>query len=390
MNKSLRSYVKDKISHISKYAFVGINGTIIDVGLLALLVDYFHVRLGFATAIAFIVAVIHNFIFNKYWTFKDNSDQIFHQYIKFLLVSIAGFIMTMALMYLLSITFGVWYIFSKLLTSLVVLSWNFIANYHWTFKSNVTVPYKDERVFEYSIIIPAYNEAKRIIKTLKQIIDYFNEKQISVEIIVVDDGSSDNTVEVVDDYFAQLNMESSQNSVVCNCIGLEKNYGKGKAVKTGVLMAKGEFVLYMDADGSTSISEISKLREQMCNADIVIGSRTDLSIIKNKQPIHRKMIGEIGKLCTKLLIRDIRDTQCGFKLFKAEIAYDLFNQVTINRFGFDIEMLVLARIAKYRVIEVPVQWSHVGFSNVRPIVDSILSFRDVVCIYFNYLIGKYR
>jgi putative flippase GtrA len=386
MTKNLKT-LKDKSIQLLRYSFVGINGTIIDIGSLAIMVDYFKFNLWVATFVAFSVAVIHNFIFNKYWTFKDQSKYFFNQYLKFLIVSVVGLIITITMMYIFTIFLGVWYIVSKLIISLFVLAWNFFANYSWTFKKNIFVDFNPRRLYEYSIVIPVYNESLRIEKTLVSITNYFLIKNTKVEIVIVDDGSKDNTIKVVENFFLR---NRGGRLINYSCIKLDKNYGKGKAVKTGVLNSLGKYIIYLDADNATPISEIDNLLLEINSADIVIGSRKNSKIIEFKQPIHRRFLGKMRYLTTIFLIKDIKDTQCGFKLFKDIVAYNIFNQMTINRFGFDIEMLVLARVSKYNVKEVPVRWSHIKNSNVRFFKDSLLSFGDVVNIHINLITGKYK
>ena len=296
----------------------------------------------------------------------------------------------MCFMYTLTIYFGLWYIFSKIITSALVLVWNFIANYNWTFKENIVIPYNTETLYEYSIIIPAYNESKRIKKTLQGIVDYFSSKKELVEIIIVDDGSKDQTSRDVDIFLdKEICAKNIQNIKYC-CIKLDKNYGKGRAVRTGILKSRGKYVLYMDADGSAPIYELENLMKYINNNEIVIGSRKNNQNIKISQPAYRKVIGMFRRLSTIFIIKNVIDTQCGFKLMKSEIAYDIFNRITINRFGFDIELLVLAEVKGCRVTEVPIEWSHVGESHVRVVKDTFLSLEDLFFIYFNSLTGRYK
>ena len=173
------------------------------LGVLAILVEFFNVPIIFATVIAFILAVVHNFIFNKWWTFKSKSKDFFHQYIKFLLVSIVGLFLTLFFMFIFVENFKIWYIFSKVLTSVLVLLWNFLANYNWTFKDEAEVFFNPNFSYEYSIVIPAYNESKRILKTFDSINKYFFENKKKAEVIIVNDGSKDDTQKVVEDFISQ-------------------------------------------------------------------------------------------------------------------------------------------------------------------------------------------
>lgn len=225
-----------------------------------------------------------------------------------------------------------------------------------------------------SVIIPAYNEEQRLPATLKQIRDYLNAQKIDYEIIVIDDGSQDRTLK-----FAQ---KFANNRIKVH--SYSQNHGKGFAVKTGIEMAKKELILFMDADNSTPITELPKLASKMPNFDLAIGSRyVDGSLIEVKQPFYRVAIGRIGNLLIKsLVLRKINDTQCGFKLFKAEIAKELFSNLKTYRFGFDIEILARASKKRLKIAEVPVLWLHTAQSRVRPIRDAFHTFLDLLRIWW--------
>lgn len=387
---------------LSKYIIVGIIGTLIDMLVLVLLVEVFACPILWAATIAFVFAATNNFIFNKWWTFKDDSKYIAHQYTKFLIVSVVGLLMTVTLMHVFVGVIGIWYIIAKALTSLLVLVWNFFANKQWTFKEHERVVFPKDFLYQYSIIIPAYNEARRIRKTLEAVYGYFAKLDHAVEVLVVDDGSRDDTVQMVLETCARLaavqaedkkHMDAagvhSDSFVHGSCIQLARNYGKGRAVRTGVLKSRGRYVLYMDADGATPITEFDRLVPELEFHDVVIGSRKMGAEITAPQPWYRKLIGHVGHAMTVALAPGVRDTQCGFKLLKAEAAYELFNAMTVDRFGFDIELLMLAKRFEYKLAEVPVIWSHIGESNVRPFTDSVLTFKDVLSIYFNVWTGRY-
>ena len=202
-----------------------------------------------------------------------------------------------------------------------------------------------------SVIIPAFNEEKRIQKTLKKITDFFKGKKH--EILVIDDGSNDRTRYVVKKF----------STVILN--SKRKNMGKGFSVKEGVLMSKGDLILISDADLSTPIEEFDKLFKYF-DKNIVIGSRAlKKSIVQNN--IMRKILGKFGNLIIHLIVKDIKDTQCGFKIFDSKIAKKLFNKQTINGFGFDFEILFLAQKYRYQIKEVPIVWNNVEGSKVKPI-----------------------
>ena len=227
-----------------------------------------------------------------------------------------------------------------------------------------------------SIVIPAYNEEKRLPQTLRQVLDWFVRGNFSFrEVIVVDDGSRDGTARVVEEFAnTNANLRLARNP---------GNRGKGYAVRHGMLEAKGEWILYTDADLSTPITEIEKLcraaREQ--NAAIAIGSRAvDRSLVEVHQPALRELSGR----CFNLVMRAVtglpfRDTQCGFKLYRADAARQVFSRQQQEGFSFDVEDLLIAKKLGVRAVEVPVRWANVEGTKVR-LSQGIKSFLDLVKI----------
>ena len=198
-----------------------------------------------------------------------------------------------------------------------------------------------------SVVIPAYNEEKDIGATLRSVHEYLRSHFSSFEIIVVDDASTDHTADVV----------RSVKGV--GLIRYAPNRGKGYAVKTGMLAAKGDMVLFMDADNSTNITELDHLIPEMRNYDIVIGSRaTKGSTITVHQPSYKRWLGRFGNLVIRSALGlAIHDTQCGFKLFRKE-SLVLFRKQKLERWGFDFEILFLATRHGYRILESPVTWTN--------------------------------
>lgn len=376
-----------KFKPFVKYCIVGTVGTFIDLASLYLFVEYFKIPVISASVISFILAVTNNFLFNKIWTFRNKSKNYRKLYIKFLIVSLVGLGLTVMSMHIMVNIIGIWYMFAKALTSLIVLTWNFLANKFWTFRlTEKNIIISDNFLYELSIIIPSYNEENRIKNTLLAINDYLEDKKINAEIIIVNDGSKDRTCLVVESY--------KQKNQHIKLINLNKNQGKGFAVKTGVDASDGKYILFTDADNSTPIEEFEKLSMQMKtkNAKLAIGSRyLHDSNVKIKQPYYRILIGRIGNFLIRLfLIDDIKDTQCGFKLFEHKVAKEIFSFQKVKRFGFDMEALVIAENLGYKIIEVPVSWFNSAESRFRPIKDSFRTLRDLVYIKLNLWSGRYN
>ena len=367
-----------------KYAVVGFLGTALDLGSLYLFVDVLHLHLLFSTALSFTLAVINNFTLNKYWTFQNKSSNVRKQFIKFLIVSTIGLLMTEMCMAFFVYVLQLWYMASKLITSGLVLMWNFLANKYWTFKDRIFyVPSRDTYDYAVSIIVPAYNEELRIKKTLESINNYFLDKRITRQIIVVDDGSCDNTAEAV----AALKKEINGLTL----ISYQTNYGKGYAVKKGVEQSHGALILFTDADNSTPIEEFDKFHPLLLDNQVVIGSRyISGSNIVVTQPKYRTCLGRVGnKLIQFFLLDGVNDTQCGFKAFQHDAAKQIFNRMKVNRFGFDMEILSIARLLNFTISEVPVSWYNSPESRIRPIKDAFRTFTELIYIKLNLWGGRY-
>lgn len=227
-----------------------------------------------------------------------------------------------------------------------------------------------------SIVIPAYNEEGRIDVTLAKIYDFLKTKNYTYEVIVVDDGSSDRTAQVVSK--SRLFMENK-----LKLIKNGMNMGKGYSVKNGILNSSGEYVLFSDADLSTPIEELDRLLEIIGKGyDIAIGSRSvaDSSVIQH-QPWYRELMGKAFNLFVKLLlINEFKDTQCGFKLFKGEPARQTARHMRINGFAFDVEMLCIARAKGYKVKETGIRWENSPESKVRIFRSPVSMFFDLIKI----------
>jgi dolichyl-phosphate beta-glucosyltransferase len=236
-----------------------------------------------------------------------------------------------------------------------------------------------DRSHALSIIIPAYNEQWRLPTTLIDIIDYIDHKQIDAEVIIVDDGSTDATCDTVRKF-----------ERIRPCVRLlrvAKNRGKGHAVRSGVLNAYGQNILFTDADGSTPIEELDRLMEKLNSGyDVVIGSRAMASTETTVSTLpHRKYLGRLfNSLVNFIVLPNIADTQCGFKLFTAKAGKFLFERQKSDGFSFDVEILYIAQRAGLKIAEVPINWTNAPGSKVNLVKDSIKMFFDIVCFRFRH------
>lgn len=234
-----------------------------------------------------------------------------------------------------------------------------------------------------SIVIPAYDEARRIAGTLRAVIDYLKGQDYSWEIVVVDDGSTDQTADIIHEF--------CDNLAAVRLLRREHR-GKGHAVKTGMLAARGKYRFLCDADLSMPIQELAKfLPHNLGDYDIAVASREAPGARRLDEPLLRHLMGRVFNLVVRLFaVRGLRDTQCGFKCFRAEAAWALFSLQKMDGFGFDVEVLFLAQRRKLRIKEVPIVWYHRGQSKVSPLRDTVRMFRDVLGVRWNQWRGCYR
>jgi glycosyltransferase involved in cell wall biosynthesis len=229
-----------------------------------------------------------------------------------------------------------------------------------------------------SVVIPAYNEASRLGKTLFTVLQYLDAIDDGAELIVIDDGSTDATAEIAEQCFAGAARASTQ------LIRVRPNRGKGYAVRTGLLAARAPVALFSDADLSTPITEAPKVIEpiRQGNTDIVFGSRArDPSLIGVRQPWRREQSGRIFNLIVRLATRlPFQDTQCGFKAFRMIVCRPVIEAALIDRFGFDVELLYVAHLAGLRLVEQPVRWDHNDGSKVGLLRDSLRMLDEVRAI----------
>ena len=236
----------------------------------------------------------------------------------------------------------------------------------------------------YSIIIPAYNESARVGATLERVLAYATEQGWDAEVIAVDDGSRDNTAEVIRGY--------AQHDSRLRLLQNPGNRGKGYSIRNGMLQGRGEILLFSDADLSSPIEEADKLFAEIAQgADIAIGSRWLRSHLQTqRQPIYRQLFGRVFNLMLRITLGlNFRDTQCGFKAFTCRAAQLIFPLQRIERWGFDPELLYLARKFGLKVAEVPVAWAHCEGTRINPLRDAPQMFGEMLKIRWNALSGKY-
>lgn len=233
-----------------------------------------------------------------------------------------------------------------------------------------------------SVVIPAYNESERIVPTIGAIASYMSGRGEPWELLVADDGSTDDTVALVHD-LGLVNL---------TVLEAQENGGKGSAVRRGMLAARGDVVLFADADQSTPIEQFEALRASIDEGfDVAVGSRAaDGSLESSKSTLRRVLSGGLRAVVRLGFNVGVKDTQCGFKLFTAQAANDLFRRQRIDGFSFDLEVLYLAEKLEYRISEVPVEWIDAPGSTVDAARVAVRFLRDLIVIRFDDLRGAYH
>jgi dolichyl-phosphate beta-glucosyltransferase len=256
-----------------------------------------------------------------------------------------------------------------------------------------------------TVIIPAYNEERRLPQSLQKTLDWLQKQPFQSEVLVVDDGSEDATRSVVEECIARRSQTSPLDEKDQIQVRLLANAHRGKAfaVRTGMLAGQGKYLLFTDADLSTPIEDFDRLLVWLEQGyDIAIGSREGQGARRFNEPYYRHLMGRVFNLLVKAItFSRFQDTQCGFKAFTREAAQELFHKVQLYGenspkvrgamvTGFDVEVLFLARKLNYRVREVPVQWFHVSGSKVNPLKDSLRMIADISKVRLNDWRGRYK
>lgn len=233
-----------------------------------------------------------------------------------------------------------------------------------------------------SVVIPAYNESANIERSLSAILYYLNHKNYDFEVIVVNDGSKDDTLELAKKFLPEIKIIENPG-----------NKGKGYTVKNGMLNANKENILFLDADLATPIEEIEKALKYIDDYPIVIGSRNlKDSVILTAQPFYRQLMGKTFALLARVIAGiKVKDSQCGFKMMKREAAQKIFPKITINGWCFDVELLFLAQLKNYKIKEIPVRWiDNAATTKIKPFKSSLEMLRDLLKVRSNYRKGLYN
>ena len=236
----------------------------------------------------------------------------------------------------------------------------------------------------YSIVIPAYNESQRIAPTLDRVLAYVAEQRWDAEVVVVNDGSRDNTAEIVRSY--------AERHPMVRLVENPGNRGKGYSVRNGMLNATGDVLLFSDADLSSPIEEAHKLFEAIGQgADVAIGSRwLQAELQSERQPFYRQLFGRVFNLLLRIMLGlKFKDTQCGFKAFTRRAALAIFPKQRVERWGFDPELLFLANKCGFRTSEVAVRWAHDERSKISPLRDGLQMAVEIMRIRWYSITGKY-
>lgn len=244
------------------------------------------------------------------------------------------------------------------------------------------------KAYDISVIVPLYNEEKRLEQCLSDIYEYFDKYYRNrFELILINDGSNDKTEDIIVEY------SKDTKNVLIN--SYRNNRGKGFALKKGVEIASGEYIFFTDIDLSTPIHYFERLYNTIINtnADAVLGDRrSNGSIIKERQSFIRSIIGNTYYNIAFPLIGldDVKDSNCGFKIYRNEMAKYIFSKMRTDRWVFDVELLLIAQLHNYKLQYSPVQWAHKGGTKVNVVIDSIRSLRDLLLVFIWKLMGRYN
>ena len=248
----------------------------------------------------------------------------------------------------------------------------------------------DEPMYKTSIIIPAYNESKRLPKMLLEAFDYLEKSKNPTEIIIVNDGSTDDTVQVAEKFGLEY---LNSKYVDFKIMNLQKNRGKGGAVTLGIMASLGKNILFVDADGASKFDNYSKLEKSLNtfkNGGVAIGSRAHMvesDAVVKRSKLRNFLMYSFHTILYLFGIASIKDTQCGFKAFTRNAAANIFSNMHVTGWIFDIEVLLLAQYLNFPIDEIPIQWHEVDGTKMNLAKDSFLMLKDLILIRINYILG---
>jgi glycosyltransferase involved in cell wall biosynthesis/putative flippase GtrA len=388
------------IKQILKFGIIGIVNTLIDFGLFNLLVALTGIHSGWQVGLLNVVAVItamtNSFLLNRQWTFYDRDRNTGHSLLRFAVVSSIGILINSlavagVALFASSLPVSIYIILNvgKIIGALFSSTWNFIAYRNWVFPTTKqALPAVEEEVpvvpGMLSIVIPAYNEASRLPQRLRKLATAV-QSYGPTEIVVVDDGSTDNTRELTEAIARDFSF--------IRCISYVPNLGKGNAVKTGMLEARGEYLIFVDADETFSWGHIEKIMDQLrAGQQIAVGTRISSGSGRVAgESMLRYIMGRTFNLLVQLVILpDCLDSQCGIKGFSRNATRKIFSRQRLQSFAFDVEVLALARSLQYEIVYVPMEAIDSDGSSVNPLLAPFIMARDIIRVKLNFVFKRYN
>jgi glycosyltransferase involved in cell wall biosynthesis/putative flippase GtrA len=395
------SFVLKEVLHLLlqlfRFAVTGLLNTLVDFGVFNLLIWLWGatdtLTISFINLLSVSLAIINSFFLNRHWTFASSGGKGRLQFQRFLLASLAGAAINTTTVFLLSsllsqihTTSYLYLNAAKVLGTIFSAGWNFWAYRNWVFSrdKSAQVSFSEDYVPGLtSVVIPAFNESKRLPARLQELAALL-PGLFPVEIIVVDDGSNDHT--------GQIARSLAEKNPCIRCLGYDCNQGKGKAVQTGMLAARGEYLLYTDADHTFTPQHIEQILQRLRSGSQVVIARRNFSAgtrLEGESPLRGLMGRGFNRLVQFLLLPGIADSQCGLKGFQREAARKLFTRQHLKGFAFDVELLALARVLNLEICEQVVEAIDCPGSSVNRILTPLQMARDVLRLKIALMTNRY-
>lgn len=386
------------LEQIFKFGITGLVNTIIDFGLFNLLVAMTGIhsgwQVGLLNAAAVTAAMINSYLMNRRWTFNEISHSR-NSLMRFVLASIIGILINSLVVTAVSnlcrsLPLSIYLVLNagKIIGAILSSTWNFIAYRNWVFQDveELDCSFEVETAAVkgmVSIIIPAYNESLRLPQRLRRLATSA-QSHVTVEIVVVDDGSTDNTRELV--------KEISQEFQFIRCLSYMPNQGKGYAVKTGMLNAQGEYIIFVDADETFSWEHIQQILDRLqAGQQVAVGARNSggSGRVAGESRLRYLMGRTFNLLIQMVILPGCPDSQCGLKGFSREAAREIFSRQLLRGFAFDVEVLALARALQFDVAYVPVEASDCPGSSVNRFLSPFYMALDILRVKLNLGLRRY-